>query len=78
MSPTEAADWAAAFDEYTAARKTNGNAIADMALENFEEVGDILLILVGQLLSYTLLLTLYVCTDARPCGRQDISLAETS
>lgn len=38
MDVEEAAKWAVSFNEYTEARKTNGNAIADMALENFEEV----------------------------------------
>lgn len=38
MDATAASKWATAFDEYTEARHTNGNAIADMALENFEEV----------------------------------------
>lgn len=30
--------WAAAFEEYFQNRKTNTDAIADLALENFEEV----------------------------------------
>ena len=38
MDPNLAAQWASAFNEYSLARKTNGDAIADMALENFEEV----------------------------------------
>lgn len=38
MEPTESTKWASAFKEYSEARKVNGNAIADMALENFEEV----------------------------------------
>ncbi len=38
MGPAEAAQWAAAFDEFFVARKTNADAIADLALENFEEV----------------------------------------
>ena len=37
MDPVEAAQWASAFAEYSDARLTNGNAIADMAIENFEE-----------------------------------------
>jgi len=40
MDPAAADKWASAFDEYSEARTTNGNAIADMALENFEEMRD--------------------------------------
>jgi hypothetical protein len=38
ISATDAAAWAGAFEEYFAERKTNTDAIADLALENFEEV----------------------------------------
>jgi hypothetical protein len=34
----DAAAWSAAFAECFAERKTNADAIADLALENFEEV----------------------------------------
>ena len=34
------ADWSAVFEQYTAARKRNGDAIADMALENYVEMRD--------------------------------------
>ena len=38
IDESEAQKWAAAFDEYFENRKTNTDAIADLALENFEEV----------------------------------------
>lgn len=38
MDITDSGKWATAFAEYSEARHTNGDAIADMALENFEEV----------------------------------------
>jgi hypothetical protein len=38
ISAADAAAWAGAFEEYFAERKTNTDAIADLALENFEEV----------------------------------------
>lgn len=38
MGPAAAASWAQAFEEFFVARKTNADAIADLALENFEEV----------------------------------------
>lgn len=44
-TPIDAADgaaWAAAFAEFFTERKTNADAIADLALENFEEVSCIL------------------------------------
>lgn len=42
MDSADASKWAAAFAEYSDARFTNGNAIADMAIENFEEVSTLL------------------------------------
>lgn len=38
MCVGEGVKWAAAFNEFFVARKTNADAIADLALENFEEV----------------------------------------
>ena len=39
MPETLAAPWATAFDAFHAARKPNGDAVADLALANFHEVG---------------------------------------
>jgi hypothetical protein len=38
MSPEEAACWASAFEEFNSARKANGDAIAQLAVDNFHEV----------------------------------------
>lgn len=38
ITASDAAAWAAAFSEYFTGRKTDADAIADLALENFEEV----------------------------------------
>lgn len=38
MSPEASAAWAAAFEEFNLARKANGDAIAQLAVENFQEV----------------------------------------
>ena len=40
MSDSDAANWAAAFDQIHIDRKPNGDAIADLALGNFEEMRD--------------------------------------
>ena len=40
ISPNDAADWAAAFEKIHVDRKPNGDAIADLALLNFEEMRD--------------------------------------
>lgn len=40
IAPSDAAAWAAAFSEYFTGRKTDADAIADLALENFEEMRD--------------------------------------
>lgn len=40
MSSADAANWAAAFDKIFRDRKPNGDAIADLALINFEEMRD--------------------------------------
>lgn len=38
MNEADAAAWETAFDKIHEIRKPNGDAIADLALENFEEV----------------------------------------
>lgn len=38
MSTEDAASWATAFEEFNNARKANGDAIAQLAVENFHEV----------------------------------------
>ena len=53
ISAADAGNWAVTFAEYFECRKTNTDAIADLALENFEEV------------KYTTLFYLYfTCTNS--------------
>mmetsp|Transcript_21348 Transcript_21348/g.30907 ORF Transcript_21348/g.30907 Transcript_21348/m.30907 type:complete len:455 (-) Transcript_21348:652-2016(-) len=71
MDSDVAASWANAFEEFNAARKPNGDAIATLAVENFHEVCCYCLIFTC--VSYFLILYL----DAGQSGRQEFYSSET-
>jgi hypothetical protein len=69
MDASRAADWAACFHDFAVHRKPNADAIADLALENFEEVGHMYIIYATN--SHTrlkILITLFFlrCVTASP------------
>lgn len=86
MNSAHAAEWEAVFQEYFKERKTNTDAIADLALENFEEVEfpPVLLAVDSCNCKFSdRILTFYTCNipaivDARPRVGPKVFTAEES